>query len=266
MPFPGTQLSTDDFDGVLYNASNLATKGIAAIASAGYLFETFLGNMTMAIDAYTTAALDAQTFVQYSWSNGTGNAPANSSHFLIGYKGSQGDGGDPGSWAMQYNLLWFRLLGYDSLLPNQQSLLAQQEAWYAKYQMNPYGIPLNSRKTFTKLDWMTFLAATYYNADGTPSQFSSDLFSSLFAFANETSSRVPLSDWTNTIGTDPTGPTAVGFMARPVFGAMWAPVLISEMGSAGSSFEAAAAATIKSSAKIDPNAVFEAVHQKQHQQ
>lgn len=37
LPFPGVQLSTDDFDGVLYNATNLALKGIASMAAYGYI-------------------------------------------------------------------------------------------------------------------------------------------------------------------------------------------------------------------------------------
>lgn len=40
--------------------------------------------------------------VQYAWTQ------QNGSHFMIGYAGSQGDGGDPNSWAMLYNFLWYR--------------------------------------------------------------------------------------------------------------------------------------------------------------
>lgn len=59
------QLSTDDFDGVLYNASNLAVKGIAAMAAYGYLLEQYTGNATAAEQVYATAARYAQVFVNY---------------------------------------------------------------------------------------------------------------------------------------------------------------------------------------------------------
>lgn len=206
---------------MLYNASNLAVKGITAMAAYGYLLEQYTGNASAAEAVYATAARYAQVFVNYSWT-GTGA----DGHFMIGYAGSQGDGGDPSSFAMLYNALWLRLLGFDNLLPNQDALMAQQRAWYEANAMHQYGLPLNSRKTFTKDDWQTFLAAYYYDnstagAMPQPSAFSSTLFDSLFRFANETTSRTPLSDWTNTDEA-----TAVGFTNRPVYGAMYAPVLI----------------------------------------
>jgi hypothetical protein len=91
--------------------------------------------------------------------------------------------------------------------------------------MQQYGLPLNSRKLYTKDDWMTFLAATFYTNDTVPvpSAFSNQLFDGFYRWANETTSRVPVSDWTNTDSA-----TMAGFQARPVFGAMWAPVLVAQ--------------------------------------
>jgi len=154
--------------------------------------------------------------VDYSWvSNGT------SSHFTLGYRGTAGADGDPASWPMIYNALWLRVLGFEDLLP--QEYLDGMEAFYTGEQMQQYGLPLNSRKLYTKDDWMTFLAATYFTkgAQPAPSAFSNLLFDGLFRFANETTSREPLSDWTNT-----DAPTAVGFTNRPVYGAMYAPVIV----------------------------------------
>ena len=48
----------------------------------------------------------SKVMVEYAWfDNGT------DSHFMIGYKGSKGDGGDPTSWPMLYNALWLRWVG-----------------------------------------------------------------------------------------------------------------------------------------------------------
>lgn len=227
LPFPGLQLSTDDFDGVLYNATNLAIKGIAGIAY-GYIAEKYTGDPNIAAESYAIAADYANTMVEYAWvENG------DSSHFMLGYAGSEGDGGDRNGWAMIYNALWLRLLGYDNLLPNQDYYLSQSAKFYAAFQMHEFGLPLNSRATYTKDDWMTFMAATFYTMGTSvkspqPSQLSLDLFEKLYNFANQTTSRVPLSDWTNTEQA-----TFVGFQARPVYGAMWAPVLVQQAESLG---------------------------------
>lgn len=53
-------------------------------------------------------------------------------------------------------------------------------------------------------------------------------FDGFFAWANTTTSREPISDWTNT-----NIPTAVGFTARPVYGAMYAPMLVAQQSALG---------------------------------
>ena len=64
--------------------------------------------------------------MNYSWVDDAAN-----SHFMIGYTGSQGDGGDAASWPMLYSILWLRLLGYDNLLPQQQLRLDAMRDWCA---------------------------------------------------------------------------------------------------------------------------------------
>lgn len=73
-------------------------------------------------------------------------------------------------------------------------------------------------------------AAYYFDNSTTPapSAFSSSLFTKFYNFAHTTTSREPLSDWTNT-----DEPTAVGFSARPVYGAMYTPVLVAQAAQLG---------------------------------
>jgi hypothetical protein len=116
--------------------------------------------------------------MNYSWVDDAAN-----SHFMIGYTGSQGDGGDAASWPMLYSILWLRLLGYDNLLPQQQQRLDAMRDWcvvrfisriivailhcitvisptsyycnftfrYHTNKLNVYGLPLNSRKKYHTL-------------------------------------------------------------------------------------------------------------------
>ena len=239
LPFPQEQLSTDDFDGPLYNATNLAIKGVAGVAAYGYIVQQYTGDAARAAAIYAQAAEFASVMIDYSWN-------ANASHFMIGYKGSQSDGGVPSSWPMLYNALWLRIFGYDSLLPRQAYYLDTMRDWYQANVLNEFGIPLNSRKTYTKDDWMTFMAATFYDDASTPkpSAFSAALHTRFFNWATVTTSRDPISDWIET-----TTPTAVGFEARPVMGAMWAPMLVAQGPQLGLGHTADVA-----------NAVFRATH------
>ena len=117
MPFPQEQLSTDDFDGPLYNATNLAVKGVAAVAAYGYIVQQYTGDTQRAAAIYAQAAGYGSVMVDYSW-NPNASDPTQA-HFMIGYKDSQSDGGVPTSWPMLYNALWLRIFGYTDLLPNQ---------------------------------------------------------------------------------------------------------------------------------------------------
>jgi hypothetical protein len=67
------------------SATNLALKGVAAIAAYGYIEDMYTGNSSAVTQYYVLAAEYAATMVQFSW---------NKDHFMIGYTGSQGDGGD----------------------------------------------------------------------------------------------------------------------------------------------------------------------------
>lgn len=84
----------------LYNATNLAIKGVAGLAAFGYIVEQYTGNLTRAEEIYATAAEYASVMVDYAWVDAGAQ-----SHFMLGYRGSQADGGLPDSWPMIYNAL-----------------------------------------------------------------------------------------------------------------------------------------------------------------
>ena len=92
---------------------------------------------------------------------------------------------------------------------------------------------------------MTFLAATFYTTESPPrpSDFSAQLHTKLFNWANETTGRDPFSDWINTESA-----SAVGFEARPVMGALWAPMLVAEAANAAFRAEHARIAAAKAEA------------------
>ena len=87
-------------------------------------------------------------------------------------------------------------------------------AFYAAHE-NTYGLPLDNRADYTKIDWLTWTATL---AD---SQIEfRRIFDPAYRFANESPSRVPLTDWYDT----KTG-KQVGFQARSVVGGLFIKML-----------------------------------------
>lgn len=112
---------------------------------------------------------------------------------------------------MKYNLLWDRVLGL-GLLPDH---FYQAELQSYLPRINRYGLPLDSRATYTKSDWICWVAAM---ADDLPTRQA--LVAPIARMLRETGSRVPFSDWYDT----KTG-RYQAFIARSVQGGIYAPML-----------------------------------------
>jgi len=87
-------------------------------------------------------------------------------------------------------------------------------AFYRKIQ-NRYGLPLDNRKPYTKLDWVLWTATLTQERD----DFQALVFP-VHAFLNETPDRSPMTDWYQTKDA-----RKVGFTARPVVGGVFAQML-----------------------------------------
>ncbi len=113
----------------------------------------------------------------------------------------------PGTWSQKYNLVWDRLLGLD-LFP--ASVARREIASYLALQQ-PYGLPLDSRKTYSKIDW------TLWSATMTERREDFDaLLAPLMRWLAIASDRVPMTDWHDTVSG-----RQQGFQARSVVGGLF---------------------------------------------
>ena len=112
------------------------------------------------------------------------------------------------AWSLKYNAFPDKVLALN-LVP--QSIL-KEEAKFYKANLNPYGIPLDIRHTYTKADWEIWTAAS--TDDPVLRQ---DFIDGLYKFADTSTTRAPFTDWYDTVSDK-----QYGFNARPVIGGVFA--------------------------------------------
>ena len=116
-----------------------------------------------------------------------------------------------GSWSQKYNLVWDKLLGIN-VFPAE---VARKEVAHYLKMKQQYGLPLDNRKDYTKLDWCVWSATLAEKKE----DFTA-LIDPIYKWMNETVSRVPLTDWYGTVDGK-----IVGFQARSVVGGVYIPFL-----------------------------------------
>ncbi|PSK33961.1 transketolase [Elsinoe australis] len=194
---PADQISTDDFAGSLANQTNLALKGIIGIQAMSTI-ANLTSNPTDAANYTSIATSYINQWLTLSASNTT------PPHTTLNY-------GNSSSYNLLYNLYASRLLSQGDFVP--QQIYDQQSAFYPTVALE-YGVPLDTRHTYTKLDWETWVAAI-------ASTETRDLFlSKIVTWINQTPTGYPLTDLYETISGD--YPAGINFIARPVVGGNFA--------------------------------------------
>ena len=187
---PENQLSTDDFAGHLAHNANLSIKAIDGLGAYAKMARA-LGKTSVADEYESKAKAMAAKFETLDQE---GN------HYKLAFD-------SPNTWSQKYNLVWDDLL--DLHLFNRQ--IKHTELTYYETKLQPYGLPLDSRKTYTKLDWQIWTATMAES----PDQFQGFL-KPILKWVNETPTRVPLTDWYDTV----TGKQEA-FQARSVVGGVY---------------------------------------------
>jgi Domain of unknown function (DUF4965)/Domain of unknown function (DUF5127)/Domain of unknown function (DUF1793)/Domain of unknown function (DUF4964) len=190
---PENQLCTDDFAGHLARNANLSLKAIEGLGAFALLAD-MSGRKTES-QKYRATLDYAQKWMKLA---------DEGDHYMLAF-------GKPGTWSQKYNLVWDRILRLNLFPPE----VARKEIAFYKTKQNVYGLPLDNRAEYTKLDWLVWTATLADN----PTDFQA-LIAPAYKWMNETPTRVPLTDWYMT-----TDGKQRGFQARSVVGGMFIKML-----------------------------------------
>ena len=163
---PADQLCTDDFAGRLARNCNLSLKAILGIAAYADL-------------SGDTSYMETARQWAKNWEK-----DAKADHIGTRLTFDKGE-----SWSMKYNIVWDNLLGYgifsDEVKKNEIKVYTEK--------MNRYGVPLDSRATFTKIDWLMWSTCIWDDKE-----YFELVCNAIANMLNETTDRVPMTDWYDT--------------------------------------------------------------------
>lgn len=187
---PSNQLCTDDFAGHWAHNCNLSVKAIMGIM--GYAKMAEMKGMTEEAKKYAKIAKKMAS----KWEK----EAHEKDHYRLAFDRDS-------TWSQKYNMVWDKIWQTGVFSPK----VRQKEiAFYLQHQ-NKYGLPLDCRKDYTKSDWIMWTATMADKQEDFDA-----LIEPLYKYANETSSRVALSDWHDT----KTGKYEA-FIGRSVVGGYW---------------------------------------------
>ena len=185
---PENQLCTDDFAGHLARNCNLSLKAILGIAA----YAELSGDKSYGEIAAKYAK---------QW-----EIDAKADHEGTRLTFDSGEG-----WSLKYNIVWDNILGYNLFSDE----VKKNEIKVYTSKMNRYGVPLDSRSDYTKIDWLMWSTCIWRDKD-----YFDAVCESIVNMINETIDRVPLTDWYYTSTAD-----YHRFRNRTVVGGLFIPLL-----------------------------------------
>ena len=125
-------------------------------------------------------------------------------HYMLAF-------GSPETWSLKYNMVWDKIFGSGLF---GEEVYEKELAWYEK-KTGVYGVPLDSRASYTKSDWILWCAAMTQDRER-----QRRLIQPVADYLENSPTRVPFSDWYDS----ETGKYC-HFIARSVQGGIFMPLL-----------------------------------------
>lgn len=193
---PGHQLCTDDFAGHLAHNCNLSLKAVMGLQGMSIIAE-MLGEAEKSAHYHTEAEKMADNWLKTALNeDGTSRLAFD----------------QPDTYSMKYNMVWDRVWKTGLFT---QEFMDAEIADNMKH-FNKYGMPLDSRADYTKSDWLVWTASM-----ASSDKVFEDYIAPLWKAYNESPSRVPMSDWYDTVSGK-----WVSFRHRTVQGGLFMRVLM----------------------------------------
>ncbi|TFY60797.1 hypothetical protein EVJ58_g4914 [Rhodofomes roseus] len=171
---PASQLSSDAFAGSLVNQTDLALKGIIGIKAMAEI-ASLVGDSSANSNYNSIASSYVQKWQQMA-------TTSDGMHLTLQY-------GNSSSWGIAYNLYADQLLG-TNIVPS--SVYDMQTQWYTSVE-NTYGVPLDTRNTYTLSNWEIWAAAIM-----TTTSARNQLINYVHKYLASSLNSLPASDWYDT--------------------------------------------------------------------
>lgn len=195
---PENQLCTDDFAGHLAHNCNLSLKAIMGLQGMSIIMN-MLGDGEKSAFYRSEAEKMAKNWMETAIdADGTSKLAFD----------------QPNTYSMKYNMVWDRVWKTGLFT---QEFMDAEIADNMKH-FNKYGMPLDSRADYTKSDWLVW-TASMASSDET----FADYIAPLWKAYDESASRVPMSDWYDTVSG-----RWVSFRHRTVQGGLFMRVLMNK--------------------------------------
>lgn len=193
---PENQLCTDDFAGHLAHNCNLSLKAIMGIAGYAKILK-LLGDREEC-----QRYMDIAKGMASEWCKTAANEDGT---YRLAYD-------QPNSFSMKYNAIWDKIWKTE-LFPT--GTFDHELENYRK-KTNKYGLPLDNRATYTKSDWLVWVASLTNSKE----EFE-EFIAPLWLAYHESSSRVPMTDWYFTVDAKQRG-----FQHRTVQGGLFIKLML----------------------------------------